>query len=197
VSSVLALVAALVGPVLAAERPGATLGQRRRALARHVGTTLFLALAVLTWILAKAAIQPSRLDPGRAAIGTIAWGVFALSWADPWRYKRPPPSESGAPALQARAALPPFAVPVAAAAILGAIACLLLAWRIRDPGRAVLGQGAAIACAVALVTVGATIAAARGKRTVASPRRLGRAALRPLIILGLVAVGGGIVLALR
>jgi hypothetical protein len=169
----------------------------RRRIGRHVGLTAYLALATLSWLFAGTSLQPTRLDPTRAAIGAVAWGVFALSWSDPWRFKRKDAPDPNAPALQARAALPAFAVPIAAVGVACALACLLLAWRIRDPNRAILGQGAAIACAVALVTVGASVATTRGKIHAGGARRITRAAARPLILLAVVAAAGAVVLALR
>ncbi len=186
--AVLAIGAGLAGPLVAASR---------RRVGRHVGVSAYLGLATLTWLLAGTALHPARLDPLRAAIGAVAWGAFALSWSDPWRFEQTQAADPSAPQLQARAALPAQAVPVAAVGVLSALACLFLAWRIRDPGRAILGQAAAIACAVALVTAAATVATSRGKRAPAGSRRLGKSVVRPLALLAIVGIGGAIVLALR
>src|SRR5688572_9455874 len=97
--AVLALLAGITGQLM--------VGARKR-IGRHVGLTAYLALATLSWLLAGSSLQPTRLDPTRAAIGAVAWGVFALSWSDPWRFKRRDAADPNAPALQARAALPPF-----------------------------------------------------------------------------------------
>src|SRR5262245_15631864 len=92
-----ALFAAIAGPIIA---------HQRRRLGRHIGISVFLVLATATWLSASLALQPARLDPTRAAIGAVAWAVFALSWSNPWKFRRPPATEVGAPALQARATLP-------------------------------------------------------------------------------------------
>lgn len=183
-----ALLAAVAGPIVA---------HQRRRLGRHLGISVFLVLATATWLAASTALQPSRLDPTRAAIGAVAWAVFALSWSNPWKFRRPTAIEAGAPALQARATLPPYAVAIAGVGVASGLACIALAWRIRDGGRALLGQSTALACALALITVSATVAIARGKRQLSGPRRLTGAAIRPLILLATFVIAGAVVLVLR
>ncbi len=185
-----ALLAGVGGPLLLAARP---------RLSRHIGITLFLALAVLTWLIASPAVQPSRLDPLRAAIGAVAWGVFALSWNERWTFKAVEARDLDpqAPALLARATLPGFAVPIAGVGVVGALAYIALAWRVRDADRALMAQAVALICAVALVTSAATVAIARGKRRVGGSGRLTPQALRSLILLVAAAVAGALVIALR
>lgn len=183
-----ALFAALAGPIVA---------HQRRRVGRHLGVSLFLVLATATWLVASTALQPSRLDPARAAIGALAWAAFALTWSDPWKFRRPTATEIGAPALQGRATLPPYAVPIAGIGVVAGFVCLALAWRIRDGGRALLGQSTALACALALITVSATVAIARGKRQLGGPRRMTGAVIRPLILLATFAIAGAVVLMLR
>lgn len=187
--AVLALLMAVTGPLI---------GARRRRLGRHIGISFFLALAVGTWLVASSAIQPSRLEPTRAAIGAVAWGIFALSWTDPWRFRRAAASSDPcAPALQARATLPAFAISVASIGVVAGLVCLALTWRIRDNGRALLGQSAALVCALALITVSGTVAIGRGKRYVSRPWRMTGSGARALILLVLFAATGAIVLVLR
>ena len=169
----------------------------RRRLARHIGISSFLALATLSWLLASPAIQPARLDPVRAAIGAVSWGVFALSWRDRWPTGRQLDPDPDAPILQARAHLPPLSVPLAGAGALGGLAVLLVAWRVRDPDRALLAEAAAIACAVALTTAAASVAIFRGRRLPSASRRLTRHAVRPLLLLVTFAVLGAVVMMLR
>jgi hypothetical protein len=191
-----AVAAALGAAALLAGIAGPTIAVLRRRLGRHLGLSLFLFCSTGTWLASNAAITPLRLDPTRATIGAIAWGVFALSWSDPWTFRRDELADPKAPALQARSTLPPFAVPIAAAGVLAALACLAFAWRVRDPSRAMLAQGTAIACAVALITASATVAVARGKRS-AGATRLTPAAVRPLMMLVAVGIAGAVMFALR
>ena len=196
----LALAAGAAGPFVAAGLPrpvrvGRALGPRR--LGRLIGISLFLALATVTWLLSSASLQPARLDPARAAIGAIAWGVFALSWSDRWSLGLTPPPDPGAPALPTRATLPTAAVPIAGAAVLVAVVYTALAWRVRDPDRAALAHVVATGCAVWLLGAAATVSISRGKPTPRGPRRVSALALRSVLLLVAVALGGAILLAVR
>jgi hypothetical protein len=159
--------------------------------------TAFLALCVVAWLQGAVAFSPTRLDPTRAALGAVAWGVFALAWSDRWKRAPAPPIDPNAPSLTARAALPPFALPIAAGASLAAITLLAMAWRVREPDRAVVTHALAALCAVALVSAAASVAIGRGKRAPVGIRRLTSSATRPLVLLAAVAVAGAVVMALR
>lgn len=185
-SAALALCAGLAGPALL------PLGKR---LSRHVGITAFLVLAVVAWATSGAVLSPARLDAVRAGLGAVAWGLYALSWSDPWPVVAAS-TEPDAPKLAARATLPPFAVAIALLGVLTGFLCIALAWRVADPDRALLAHVVAIATAVALITASGTLATLRGKKRVPS-RRLPSSALRPMIILGVVAAGGAVLLAIR
>ena len=177
----LALVAGASGPLLAVGR---------RKLGRHVGISLFLGLTTLTWLLASPAIQPSRLDPVRAALGAIAWGLFALSWSGPRQEMPAPATDPSSPVLQARATLPPFAAPIAGAGIAVGLGCLVMAWRTRESDRALLAHGVALACAVALISASATIAIGRGKSRRSEARHLQTRAVRSLFALAIAVLIG-------
>ncbi|APR86920.1 hypothetical protein A7982_12269 [Minicystis rosea] len=187
--SVLALAAGLGGPILA----------RRNARAgRHLGISLFVALAVATWLLGAQAIHPLRLDSVRGVFGAIAWGVFALSWSDRWGPgPEAIPADPEAPLLLPRAALPLGAVPITALAVAAALGYLVLAFRVRDPDRALLAQAVALACAVGMVTAAGVVATARDKRRASTGRRLTPPVVRALLLLCAVAVGGAVFTALR
>lgn len=187
--AILALFTGTSGPLLVTTHP---------RLARHVGISLFLALAVLTWLLTSPTLQPARLDPMRAAIGAIAWGVYALSWNERWKKpKKQPDIDPNAPALQARSTLPRVAVPIAAVGILAGLTYLSIAWRVREVERALLAQSLALACAVAVITAAATVATSRGRRQTSSARRLTSHALRPLLLLVALALGGAVLIIFR
>lgn len=186
--AVLALLAGLGGPLLVTKRP---------RLARYIGISAFLALATSTWLLSSPAIHPARLDPLRAAIGAVAWGVFALSWNERWAPKREVEVDPSAPVLQARATLPRLAVPIAAVGVATGLAYIVIAWRVRDVDRALVVHAVALVCAVAVISAAATVAIARGRRYEGGPRRLTTHALRPLIMLVALAIAGAVLIAVR
>ncbi|HLM74628.1 MAG TPA: hypothetical protein VK459_18100 [Polyangiaceae bacterium] len=187
--AVAAVLAGVTGPLLLPVHP---------RLGRHVGISLFLGLATLTWLLTSPTLQPARLDPMRASIGAVAWGVFALSWNERWKSKMLPEIDAQAPALQARSTLPRLAVPIAGIGILAGLGYLSIAWRVREVDRALFAHALALGCAVAVITSAATVAVARGRASSSSSsRRLTAQALRPLILLVALAVGGAVLIVLR
>jgi hypothetical protein len=187
-ASILALAAGLGGPFLARTNPRA---------GRHLGISLFAALAVITWLGGDAAIHPLRLDSIRGVFGAIAWGVFALSWSERWGRPEPVPADPEAPLLLPRAALPFGATPITAMAVAVAIAYLAVAFWVHEPDRALVTQAVALACAVAVVTAAGTVATARGKRHQTSGRRLTPPVVRALLLLFTAAIGGAVFTALR
>jgi hypothetical protein len=189
--SVAALGAGLVGPMI---------GRTQPRVGRHLGISVFLALAAATWLVGSQAIHPIRLDPIRGVFGAVAWGVFALSWSDRWGARSEAvPVDPEAPLLLARSTLPPLATVITGLAVAVALVFLGLAWRIRDPDRALVAQTFALGCAVALVSAGATVATARGKRrsSSSSGRRLTAPVVRALLMLVTVAIAGAVITALR
>jgi hypothetical protein len=190
------LAGALAVAAIACGVGGPLLAARNKRLGRHLGVTVFLALSVITWLVASQAVAPARLDPTRGALGALAWGIFALAWSDRWQRPGAGAVDPSAPALVARAALPPLAVPIAAGGALAGVVLLVLAWRVRDPERAVVAQALTALCAVAVMSAAAAVAIGRGKRATGS-RRLGVHATRPLLILAAFAVAGAAVIALR
>jgi hypothetical protein len=187
--AIVALLAGVSGPLLVTTQP---------RLARHIGISLFLALAALTWLLTSPTLQPARLDPMRAAIGAIAWGVYALSWNERWKKPAKQPAiDPHAPALQARSTLSRLAVPIAAIGVAAGLVYLVVAWRVRETDRALLAHAVALACSVAVITGAATVATARGRRSSSGTRRVTSHALRPLILLVALAIGGAVLIILR
>lgn len=186
VAAFAALVVAVAGPLV-----------RPRKIGRHIGITAFVGLAAIVWLTSSAAIQPARVDLGRAALGSIAWSLFALSWSDPW--KRPEKSEelSEPHGLEARSRLPHLAVPITVVGLIGGLACIVLAWRVDDAGRALLGHAAALAAAVSLISASSIVATSRGNPRRNEGQRLNPVATRTLALLVAVALGGAVIFALR
>ncbi len=174
---------------------------RHRQIGRHVGISLFLAAAAATWLLTDKAIDPTYLDAIRAAIGAIAWGVYALSWGEPWTAfgaaERKPEVDPMAAPLRARATLAPFAVPIATVGAVAAMVAMVAAWRVRDPIRAVIAQALGVAVSVALVSASATLAVLRGKARSTGDRKITSPIVRALLLLVGFAVLGAVLLALR
>ena len=190
-TSILALLAALSGPALAT---------RHRRIGRHLGITLFLFFALATWLLTPAAIDPTRIDSVRAAIGAAAWGVFAFSWGEPWTGLAPAQRADVDPfaaPLRARATLAPLAVPIAGLGVFSALAMLIGVWQVHETSRALIAQAAAVGLSVAVVSAGATIAVSRGKDRPKSARRVTSSVVRALLLLAIVAIAGAALLAFR
>jgi hypothetical protein len=187
-AAVLALAAGAGGPFLLARRP---------KIGRHVGISLFLAFSLGAWMANAGAIHPLRLEPLRGVFGAIAWGIFALSWSDRWSgTPTAQPADPDAPSLLARSALPPLAAPIAWIAVIASLVYLVLAFRVREPERALVAQALALACSIGVVSAGATVAVARGKPR-SSAGRFTPPAIRALLFLVTFGVGGVLVMALR
>jgi hypothetical protein len=184
--AVLALGAGAGGPIVARTRPRA---------GRHLGITLFAALATLAWLLDGRTIHPLHLDPIRGFLGALAWGVFALSWSERWGAEAEPvPADPEAPLLLPRAALPALATTITGLGVLAALVFLALAFWVRDPDRALVAQATALACAVAVVTASGIVATVRGKHRAPSGRRLSPPVIRALLLLVVTAIAGAVVL---
>ncbi len=184
-----ALAAGVAGPLVARARP---------RLGRHVGVSLFAALATLTWLVDSHAIHPLRLDPVRGVLGAIAWGVFALAWSERWSARADPvPADPEAPLLLPRAALSPLATPLTAMGVAFAVGYLVLAFRVRDADRALVTQAVALACSVALVVGSGVVATTRGKPRAPPTRRLTPPVVRALLLLVTTAIAGAVITALR
>jgi Ca2+/Na+ antiporter len=182
-----ALVAAVAGPLIF---------PHRRRLGRHLGISAFLGLVVATWLLAPGGLDITRIDLVLAMTGSVSWMVYAFSWGEPWKFRPDVKTDDMSGALRARTQLPALAVPIASLGVLAAAALLVLAYRVRDSSRALLAQVVAIGLGVALVTVAADLAIARGKKRPPTSD-LPRVAVRSLLLLAGFALLGAALLILR
>jgi len=193
-SSMLARLIAMLalGPAIA----GPLLLDRNPRLARHLGLTSYVALAGASfWLAAQSGVLDS-FDTFRASLGALAWGVFALSWSQPWSVsdadlgKAPEGDTMG---LQPRRRPPAYAAAVAALGALAAASCLGLGWMIEDPSRAVFGQALAAAAAIALLTGASLVAVIVGRDKSREPKRarlpINRKVVNTMLLMMLVAVG--------
>jgi hypothetical protein len=146
---------------------GAFLVRDRPTLGRILGIWAFLSLSLLTWILNPAGIRTDRIDPIRAASGTFGWMLYGLGWGAPWRPGVHPEDNPRAqlhPKLEPRR-MPVFRMPLAVAlAAVGAVLAMVLAWRGLEPGRALMMHGAALACAVGLVTAASKVGLSQSQK---------------------------------
>jgi hypothetical protein len=161
-AAVLAAVALLSGPWVA---------RRRLLLGRSIGVLGFVGLSAAAWGALESELRAPHLDAVRAALGAVAWGLFALGWGGfPGRTHLP---EDDPHALVA-ARLPPrdrlsVGLGLAFSALLvTALALPLLAWRVERAGVALLAHAAALAGSVALLSV--------GSRVLLTPKAVGRGA---------------------
>ncbi|MEM1032765.1 MAG: hypothetical protein AAF928_13210 [Myxococcota bacterium] len=140
--------------------------RRNPVQARRLGISLFLGLSAVTWALASLDDVFAGFDPFRAILGSVGWGVYALGWSHPWSVpddKLEHAPEGDTSGLRPRRTTPLFAVGMAGAGIVGAAACLGLAWRVSDPDRAVFAQAIAVGAAVAVLTAASTVATVSGR----------------------------------
>ena len=185
--AVFSFVAGVAGPIVAA---------RNKRTGRHLGITAFLAFTTGVWLLSPRSIGVEHVDPVLSTIGAVAWGVFAFSWGEPWRRRDDGEAAEPGALLRARAELPVLSVPIAALGVVSALALLILAFRVRDPSRALPAQAAGIGLGVALVTAAANLAVNRGK-TRAPAATASKPATRAVLLLVVVAFLGGVALILR
>jgi hypothetical protein len=198
-SSTLARIAALLAVLAAVSGPA--IATRHRRIGRHLGISAFLALSLGVWLSSPQSVEPARIDAIRAAIGAVAWGIYALSWGEPWTAFGAPAqrveNDPFAAPLRARATLAPYAVPIATLGVAASLVMLLGVWQIRDTSRALIGQAAAVGAAVAVITAGATVAVSRGKDRPKDEKRVTPSFVRALVLLAIAAVVGAVGLALR
>ncbi|MBI3202051.1 MAG: hypothetical protein HYZ29_10955 [Myxococcales bacterium] len=179
VAACAALVAMVVGPFLTEARPW---------VGRAVGIHATVVLCLVTWLSLGANIGVQHLEPVRAAIGAVAWVLFAFGWGAtraPGTPEDDPRAIPGAP-LPARSRLPTAAAPIFAVGLIGAALTLFAAWRVSRPSHALLSHAAAAVAAIALVTSAAKIAVDRQDYKPLTPptARIG-AAVRPLSVLAI------------
>lgn len=188
-AAALALLFGLVGPLFLSER---------RRVGRHLGITAFLAFCVIAWLSSLHALHPVRLSPFRAATGSVAWAIFALSWREVWPRPFEAREEAQAPPLPPRASLPRVSIPILTAAVLAALFFVLAAFRTREAERGLVAQAVAVACGIAAVTSAATIATSVGKdRRGLAGRRFTALVIRALVLLVVTAVAGALYILLR
>ena len=182
-TALLCLAAMVAGPLLYAARP---------ALGRAVGIHGTVGFGLVSWLLLGPNIGVQHLEPVRAAIGGVAWVLFAFGWGAvraPGHVPEDDPRAIPGPPLPARSQLPVAATAIFALGLVGASLPLFAAWRVTRPSHALLAHAVAVVSAIALVTSAAQVASGRRDWKPISPpsARLG-AAVRPLTLLAVVLI---------
>lgn len=156
--SILAVLCLVSGPWLAV---------RRERVGRALGVFGFVGFSLLTWLVLGDLLSVGRLDPVRAALGSMGWALYAFGWGSVREVgtipEKSPHVLSGA-ALTARSTLPAGAALVVTLGLLGSLVPIFLAWRVERPLHALFAHAVAIVAAIALVTAAATIGVSRGSR---------------------------------
>ena len=180
----LALLALVIGPFLAPDRP---------LLGRGFGIYGFLGLSVLTWWQLGPAVSADQLDPLRAALGAFGWMLYAFGWGKTRGRGRVPeddPNVVPGPSLTGRGRLSTVAWVVAGVALVGAVLPTVFAWRVDRADHAVLGHATTLAAGAAVLSAGANLALGFGQprveRSPGSRLNSAAAALAALAVFALV-----------
>jgi hypothetical protein len=187
-----ALVALLLGPLVAFQRPFA---------GRLVLTIGFVGLSLGTWVLLSESLTFDRQDPFQAILGGLGWVLFAFSWGSHrrlWLVPEEHPNTIFGERLEPRALLPVRARVLLSVALLGALCMLVLAWRVEGPRAALLAQATALGGSILVLTLSADLAVRppSAPLPVSSDYRLARAA-RSLGLLAVALVVGAMWLLVR
>jgi hypothetical protein len=150
-----ALALLLLGPAVA---------RKNLALGRAIGVIGFVGLSAGTWGALGSALALANLDLVRAALGAIAWGLFAMGWGSLRRPERIPEHD---PRALLGEPLPPKMRLSRRAGVLfgvclgGGLLLPLLAWRVRENGVALLAHACSLAAAIAVINVGSRLVLGR------------------------------------
>jgi hypothetical protein len=153
---------------------GPLVARRHARSGRALGVLGFVGASAAAWGALDGAIRAPQLDTVRAALGALAWGLFALGWGTfPGRTRLPEddPHAVLTGRLPPRARLPRAVVFGFTALLLCSLALPLLAWRVERPGVALLAHAVALAGSVALLGVGSRVLlASKGPPRANAPR---------------------------
>jgi hypothetical protein len=163
-------------------------------LGRVLGLHAFVAFCLLAWSLLGSELSPERIDPVRAALGAVAWMLFAFGWG---HVRERGPAEDdvavAGPPLQPRSRLPRTSLAVVLFAVLTSLVLSALAFRVDRSDHAMFGHAAATAASLLVLAAAGRIALAQGQRhDFAAPAGRLDAASLPGALIG-VLVGLGLV----
>ncbi|HEX3773878.1 MAG TPA: hypothetical protein VHV51_05395 [Polyangiaceae bacterium] len=180
ISAFCALVALILAPLFAREQP---------RLGRALGVYVFIGFALLTWVLLGAPLLQHAGDPWLAALGGVAFMLYALGWGSLRRRDQIPEDDPniipGTP-LMPRSRPPALVPAVFAVIVASALVPTFLAFRVVDAERALFAHAVALLSAILTITAGSRVALGLGQRRALPPTldRLNAAAV-PLALLAL------------
>jgi hypothetical protein len=183
--SVPARVGALVGVV--ALFLGLGVARSHPIAGRAIGVLGCLGCSAIAWGALGNGLRASELDPMRAALGALGWGLFALGWGGfPARLRPLEELESAASQrLPSRGRLPTSTRVGFFVLVAFSLALPLLAWRVERPGVSLLAHAVALAGSVSLLNVGTRILIARPESEHRSAPRLWLILCSAWLLLGL------------
>ncbi len=183
----MALGALLAGPLLALSWP--TLGRR-------VGIWGVLAAALGAWAALDQGLEPARLEPLRAAAGSVGWALYALGWGSPRALGQIPEEDPRAlrdAPLAPRQRSGRLAGALYALAVAASVGWVGVAWHVERLSSALLAQASALLAGVAVLLVGPAVALGVGRaRPMPSPGTRLSHALPSFGVVALLLVAGAI-----
>ncbi len=179
-SALLALLALVAAPLFVRSRPW---------LGRALGVYGFIGCSLLTWLLLGGQKLGSHTDPLLAALGGVAFMLYALGWGSLRRRGAVPEDGPdiipGAP-LAARSRQPALVPALFAVIVAASLTPTFLAFRVHDAERGLFAHAAAILAAILTITVGSRVVLNVGQRhALPSAGERVNAAAVPLALLAL------------
>lgn len=128
--------------------------------ARFIGVHGVLACATAAWLTSSSLVSPERLEPMSATLGSVGWALYAVGWGA--RHVEPARADDRSP-LEPRARLAAGATWIVAAAAMGALVLVALAFRETRAEHALFAHAAALLAGAGVLLTGATVAVERGR----------------------------------
>jgi len=179
-AALLAVLALVAAPWFVRERPW---------LARALGVYAFIGCSLLTWMLLGAQPLASRTDPFLAALGGIAFMLYALGWGSLRRRGAVPEDGPdilpGAP-LVARARQSAVVPVLFGVIVVSSLVPTFLAFRVHDTERGLFAHAVAVLVAILTITAGSRVVLGLGqRRAMPPPGERSNAAAVPLALVAL------------
>jgi hypothetical protein len=142
---------------------GLAVARSHPVIGRAIGVLGCLGCSAIAWGALGSELRASELDPVRAALGALGWGLFALGWGGfPARLRPVAELEAATSQLLPSRGRLPLATRVGFFVLVSfSVALPLLAWRVERPGVSLLAHAVALAASVSLLNVGTRILIAR------------------------------------
>jgi len=169
----------------------AWLEARAERVARLVAVWGLPVTSALVWLLAPAALAPTRLDVGRGLSGMIGWALFAYAAAAPPVRKIEGLTVRDDPPLKPRGTVPRGDAAIVAVGVVLGLGLQVIGWRVLSPERALLVRLTCLSAGIGLLGAATSIALARHAiRARVSPRRRTRLVLLWIGVVAMIATIG-------